>query len=142
MAQSGKQKDRSPKRRTVKISIGVLLLLFVLLLIRVFLWEPVRVHNNIEKGEHSERAWVLIQKRFYSPLKRGDVVVFSPVESPSGDRLYGRIVEIKHDPQHPEILYYGISNEIKQSDETQSSRQLWWCPPSHILGKAVASIHF
>lgn len=142
MSQSGKQKDRSPKRKTVKISIGVLLFLFALLLIRVFLWEPVRVHDHIEGGKHSERFWVLIQKKFYSPLKRGDIVVFSPVESPSGDKLYGRIVEIKHDPQHPEILYYGISNEIEQSVETQSSLQLWWCPPSHILGKAVASVPF
>lgn len=141
MARSGKQKDRSTKRRTVKISIGVLTLLSALLLIRVFVWEPVRVHRS-GGNNASENAWILIQKRFYEPLKRGDAVIFTPVESPSKEKLYGYIVEVKRDPEHPEILYYGISNESDPKSEAISIHRLWWCPPSHIAGKAVAFIPF
>lgn len=141
MARSGKQKDRSTKRRTVKISIGVLTLLSALLLIRVFVWEPVRVHRSGEDNA-SGSSWILIQKRFYDPLKRGDAVIFTPIESPSREKLYGYIVEVKRDPEHPEILYYGISNESAPKREELSIHGLWWCPPSHIAGKAVAFIPF
>lgn len=128
----------STSRKKAYIALIVLLLALGVILLRLFLYEPVRIQTDVLSPDFPQKAWVLVKKgKITGEYSKGEAVLFLPI--PGEKKVIGHIIAKMEDPSQPSLVYYGIWPGSKAT-APQSADSLWWCSSQSIDGRVVGHI--